>query len=286
MGILNRTLATAINYFKQELTVVFDAAELTQILHITFTHFFNLDRVDLSLNKSDLFSDSDFEKLTTIVAQLKTKKPLAHIIGEWEFYDLRFKVSEHTLIPRPETEELVRLIIEENKTLNQLSLLDVGTGTGCIAIALKNNLLNSAVLAVDVSEKALQLAKENAALNNVSVDFNLMNILKPKEIANKFNVIVSNPPYITLKEKKLMQENVLNFEPHLALFVADETPLIFYIAIANFALNHLTDKGKLYFEINEFYGEEVKLMLINKKFKNVNIVKDINGRDRIVSCNS
>ncbi|MDB4533385.1 peptide chain release factor N(5)-glutamine methyltransferase [Vicingaceae bacterium] len=284
MKIFNETVLSATTYFRVELKNVFDSSELDQSLYIVFSHYFNLNRIDLTLNKANIFSESDFKKLKEVIVELKTKKPLAHIIGEWEFCDLSFKVNEHTLIPRPETEELIHLIVKENKSQNNLSILDVGTGSGCIAISLKSFLDNSSVTAYDVSEEALLKAEENAALNNVSIDFQKIDILNWEKQKSSFDVIVSNPPYITENEKEIMHQNVLGFEPHLALFVENETPLIFYIAIANFALEHLKQDGKLYFEINECFGAETKKMLETEGFKNVNIVKDINEKDRIVSC--
>jgi release factor glutamine methyltransferase len=278
------TVSSATNYFREELKNQFELSELYQILQITFTHYFSLEKADLILNKEDFFLESDFDKLKTIISELKTNKPLAQIIGEWEFFDLTFKVTESTLIPRPETEELVQLIIDENNNQKELSILDIGTGSGCIAISLKNNLPNTNVTAYDISDAALSVASENAISNNVSVGFKKVDILNADNQKINFDVIVSNPPYITVKEKKLMHENVLAFEPHLALFVDNETPLVFYISIANFAIEHLNKGGKLYFEINEYYGVEVKEMLQKKGFKKVNIVKDINDKDRIVSC--
>jgi release factor glutamine methyltransferase len=284
MKIFNETVLSATTYFRVELKNVFDSSELDQTLYIVFSHYFNLNRIDLTLNKANAFSETEFKMLKEIISTLKTKKPLAHIIGEWEFCDLSFIVNEHTLIPRPETEELIHLIIDENKYQDNLSVLDIGTGSGCIAISLKNYLDNSSVTAFDVSEEALLMAEENALLNNLSIDFQKIDILNYESQNSSFDVIVSNPPYITEDEKKLMHENVLDFEPHLALFVENETPLIFYVAIANFALEHLKQEGKLYFEINEYFGAETKGMLETKGFKNVNIVKDINEKDRIVSC--
>ena len=278
------TVSSATNYFREELKNQFELSELYQILQITFTHYFSLEKADLILNKEDFFLESDFDKLKTIISELKTNKPLAQIIGEWEFFDLTFKVTESTLIPRPETEELVQLIIEENNNQKELSILDIGTGSGCIAISLKYHIANSLVAAYDISDAALSVASENANNNNVTVNFKKVDILNTDNQKINFDVIVSNPPYITKKEKKLMHENVLAFEPHLALFVDNETPLIFYISIANFAIEHLNKGGKLYFEINEYYGVEVKEMLQKKGFKKVNIVKDINDKDRIVSC--
>ncbi len=285
MKTFSETVRSVANYFREELKQKFDSSEIEQMLQITFAHYFSLTKSDLILNGDDRFQEANYQKVKDVIGELKTNKPLAQIIGEWEFFDLPFKVTEQTLIPRPETEELVELIIKDNLNQDNISILDIGTGTGCIAISLKSQISDSMVSAFDISEEALIVASGNAVMNNTVVDFEKNNILKPVNRDNSYDVIVSNPPYITEKEKQLMHKNVLDYEPHLALFVRNEEPILFYIAIADFAINHLNKNGKLYFEINEHFGQEVKDMLIEKKFKNVNVVKDINDKDRIVYCN-
>lgn len=285
MKVESNTIQSIANYFRAALKNQFDSSEIEQHLQITFHHYFGLNKAALILDGDNDFSELKRQKVIDVIEQLKSNKPLAQIIGEWEFYELTFKVNEHTLIPRPETEELVHLIIEENKAVKQLSILDIGTGSGCIAVALKKQMSNANVTAFDVSEEALKIAVENAKFNSVPITFEKVDILNPEGITQKFDVIVSNPPYITNKEKALMHLNVLDYEPHLALFVENEEPLLFYNHIANFASNHLSKEGKLYFEINEHYGQEVKEMLLLKSFKNINIVPDMNGKDRIVHCN-
>lgn len=286
MEIIDKTISIAADYFREELKECLSVSELEQTLRITFYYYFKLGRIDLTLRKDDFLSETDFLKIKEVIIALKTKKPLAHIIGEWEFYGLSLKVNEHTLIPRPETEELVKLIVEGN-IKEDVSILDIGTGSGCIALALKQEFPRAILSAYDVSSEALKMALVNSKRNKLKVFFSKVDILsnEAQNIKDKFDVIVSNPPYITNKEKGLMHPNVLDYEPHLALFVDDREPLLFYNAIANFAINHLYKNGKLYFEINEHYGNEVIQLLIDKSFKNVNIVKDINERNRIVSCN-
>lgn len=284
MKMPNNTVSSALAYFKDELKSFFDASEITSMIYIVFEYYFGLSKTDLILNAEKQLSESELLKVIFTVKDLKNKKPLAYILGEWEFFGLRFKVNEHTLIPRPETEELVDLILKENT--GNLTVLDIGTGSGCIPITLKKNNINLTVFGCDVSEEALLIASKNAKSNNVAIELLEYDILKNKN--NKFkkplDVIVSNPPYIPTKEKQLMNDNVLNYEPHLALFVEDKSPILFYDAISDFALVNLKAEGKLYFEINENYGVEVKELLEQKGFKNVNIVKDINDKDRIVSC--
>ena len=286
MNLTTITLKYSCDYFIKELQDTYDAAELIQIRQISFFHFFGWSRTDLVLNQDDIVSEEDIKKIVELIAMLKTNKPLAQIIGEWEFYGLAFKINEHTLIPRPETEELIQLIVSENNNLKNCNILDIGTGTGCIAIALKSEMEEANITAFDVSEEALKIATENAKHNDLNVTFNQVNILdwKNLELVKKYNIIVSNPPYIPEKERGLMHQNVLDFEPDLALFVDDKEPLIFYETIAEFALKNLKTDGKLYFEMNENYGQATKQLLLDKNFNNVCIIKDINGKDRIVKA--
>ncbi|TAH00057.1 MAG: peptide chain release factor N(5)-glutamine methyltransferase [Sphingobacteriales bacterium] len=216
-----------------------------------------------------------------ILAELKLGKPIQYVLAEAEFYGLTFIVNPNVLIPRPETEELVDLIINENKN-QPITILDIGTGSGCIAIALQKKMPNAMVSGLDVSVNAIELAKQNALLNNVSINFSIDDALnlKPKNYP-KYHIIVSNPPYIANAEKAEMSPQVLDFEPHLALFVDDNNPLIFYDTISNFALSNLLPQGKLYFEINQNLGHQTQQMLDKKGF-NAQIIKDINGNDRII----
>jgi release factor glutamine methyltransferase len=215
--------------------------------------------------------------------ELKLGKPIQYILGECEFYGLNFKVNNDVLIPRPETEELVDLIIGENKN-SKINILDIGTGSGCIAITLQKKLPLASVSAMDISENALALAKENALLNNVEINFLKDDALQLDHLKySKFDVIVSNPPYIANAEKNEMSNQVLDFEPHLALFVEDIEPLIFYDKISGFALSNLSPKGKLYFEINQNLSAETLKLLLDKGFT-AEIIKDINGNDRIISA--
>ena len=284
MGIREKTINFTCNYFKEELHGLYDATEIEQSMFIVFLYYLKLNRVDLTIRKNDYINQLNFEKIKYVVEDLKKYKPLAQIIGEWEFFGLAIKVNAYTLIPRPETEELVQLIINENKDREQLSILDIGTGTGCIALVLKKNLPNAQVFAWDISDEALTIAEQNATINSLQIVLKKEDILGIPKSNNQFDIIVSNPPYITMNEKELMNKNVLDYEPHLALFVENEEPLLFYNAIADFAWNNLNEKGKLYFEINENFGQEVRRLLMDKNFKNINIVKDINKKDRIVSC--
>ncbi|MDF1672319.1 MAG: peptide chain release factor N(5)-glutamine methyltransferase [Vicingaceae bacterium] len=284
MKMPNNSIKSAKCYFKDELVGFYGASEIEQMVAIVFQHYFHLTKVDLLLSDESSLSESELLKVIYAVKELKQFKPLAYIIGGWEFYGLPFRVNEFTLIPRPETEELVDLILRENT--DDLTVLDIGTGSGCIPISLKKNKPTLKVLACEISTDALVIAENNAESNNVDITFFVYDILanKSSKLDEGLDIIVSNPPYITNKEKAMMSENVLDYEPHLALFVEDETPLIFYNAISQFAQSNLKAGGKLYFEINENFGNEVKDMLLQKGFKNVDIIKDINTKDRIVKA--
>jgi release factor glutamine methyltransferase len=228
---------------------------------------------------------------------LKKEKPLQYIVGETEFYGLPFLVNENTLIPRPETEELVELIIKSynlQPTTYNPKILDIGTGSGCIAISLAKNITNSQVFAIDVSEKALTTAKKNAEINEVTINFIQADILKVDDLENlsnsnsklpsQYDVIVSNPPYVRNLEKSEIKPNVLEYEPHLALFVDDSDALLFYRKIAELAKKNLKENGKLYFEINQYLGKETVELLENLGFNDVVLKKDIYGNDRIIQC--
>jgi release factor glutamine methyltransferase len=218
-----------------------------------------------------------------IVNELKKQKPIQYITGKTSFYGLWFTVNEHVLIPRQETEELVRWIIDENAE-KKINILDIGTGSGCIAVSLKKNLPESDVTAVDISEKALNTARINAENNQSAITFSQVNILDNIQIDKQFDLIVSNPPYVRACEKARMQDNVLNYEPAEALYVSDKQPLIFYNSIASFALKHLVDNGLVYLEVNENLADEVALIYENMGFSEVEIRKDINGKDRMMKA--
>lgn len=222
-------------------------------------------------------------ELNIVLKRLSSSEPWQYIVGKEWFYDLEFKVTKDTLIPRPETEELVYHILR-NHSDNQLSLLDIGTGTGCIPIAIKKNRPNWDISACDISKDALKIAIENNAFHQTNIDFFQEDILYPKSSSQKWNIIVSNPPYIPLQEKKLMSKNVLEFEPHQALFVTDEDPLIFFRKIGEFALQYLLSSGFLYFELNEYFAEETQEIIEGLGFSEVKIIEDLMGKKRILKC--
>ena len=273
------------NHFFEALKSVHDVNEIESFFFILIEYFHNLKRIDLALNPDFEISDEEVLKWEAIISDLKTEKPIQYSIGETWFYDSKFYVNEHTLIPRPETEELVDWIIKTHKSkdkIDKLAVLDIGTGTGCIPISLKKNIPQAEVFAIDVSEEALKIAHKNAETNRVVVNFILQNILETEDLNQNFDVIVSNPPYVRNLEKQEIKKNVLEFEPHLALFVEDTDALLFYRKIAQLALKNLTANGLLFFEINQYLGKETVELLETLGFKNVELKKDIYGNDRMI----
>jgi release factor glutamine methyltransferase len=282
-------------YFTNELSSIYDEQECESFFYIILENKQLLKRIDLALNINLTFNDEEIKVWNLILEQLKLEKPIQYILGTAHFYGLEFEVDDSVLIPRQETEELVNLIINqyENETIsnnpkiqesNYLTILDIGTGSGCIAISLANNIKNAQVLALDVSEKALAIAKKNAKKNSVNVNFILNNILTINDLNQEFDIIVSNPPYVRNLEKHEIKKNVLDNEPHLALFVDDNDALIFYRKIAELAQKNLSKNGKLYFEINQYLGKETVELLAKMNYKNIKLIQDIYGNDRIICC--
>ena len=271
-------------YFLEKLTPLYDSMEAERFFAIALEELKGWKRSDLALNPDAQLSGGDMEKWNDVLAALETQKPIQYIFGKAHFYGLEFEVNENTLIPRPETEELVEWIISENNVKGSINIIDIGTGSGCIAIALAKNLTDASVSAIDVSEGALATAKRNAVHNKTSVNFILKDILAADELPQQYDVIVSNPPYVRNLEKEEIKENVLQYEPHLALFVDDNDPLIFYRKIALLAKEWLSPNGRLYFEINQYLGSETVQMLEDLGFTNVVLKKDMYGNDRMTGC--
>ncbi len=321
------TIKEAKIYIRSELSDFYPENEISAFIRIIFSDVFNISSVETVIKENEKFSEEKDFKITEIVNRLKNFEPLQYIIGHTEFYGLKFKVTPDVLIPRPETEELVDLIISENKTREKIKIMDIGTGSGCISVSLAKKLPSAEIFALDISPEALKVAESNALNNSVDISFfqgdilnfekntarkklpflvalkrgltsvvserRLTNIVSERRLTSvvserrltnqKFDVIVSNPPYVRFSEKKQMSKNVLDFEPETALFVKDKNPLIFYSAIADYAKTHLSKSGKLYFEINEAFGKEVKELMLVSSFSEVKILKDINGKSRIVA---
>ncbi|WP_343708082.1 peptide chain release factor N(5)-glutamine methyltransferase [Flavobacterium sp.] len=274
--------------FIKELSPFYDAYEAESFFYLILEDKYQLRQIDLALNHELVFDEKDFAIWNELLNQLKKEVPIQYLLGKTNFYGLDFEVNENVLIPRPETEELVEWIINENASPDKnkkIRILDIGTGTGCIAISLAKNLPNAEVFGVDVSKKAIETAKRNAIRNDVDVTFMFLDILETEEFTCQFDIIVSNPPYVRNLEKVEIKKNVLDYEPHLALFVEDTDPLIFYRKIASLAQNGLQKNGKLYFEINQYLGKEMIDLLENMNFENVELRKDIYDNDRMIKGN-
>lgn len=271
-------------YFIEKLTPLYDSMEAESFFAITLEELKGWRRSDLAMNPDAELSSEEIEKWNAVVTQLETQKPIQYIFGKAHFYGLEFEVNENTLIPRPETEELVEWIIGDSQYKGQINLLDIGTGSGCIAVSLAKNLTDASVSAIDVSEGALSTAKRNAEHNDAKVNFILQDILAAETLPQTYDVIVSNPPYVRNLEKEEIKENVLQYEPHLALFVDDNDALIFYRKIALLAKSQLSANGRLYFEINQYLGPETVQMLEDFGFTNFVLKKDIYGNDRMVGA--
>lgn len=280
--------------FIDKLSGFYQKEEAQAIFLLSVAQLMQYSRADYLLKKDEQLNQDILPKFDHVLNELLAEKPIQYILGEAYFYGLPFKVNPSVLIPRPETEELVDWILSvcsSENTINRpskiVNILDIGTGSGCIAVSLKKNLPETEVYALDIAEDTIETAQNNALLNNVEVKFIQDDILN-YEISNfksQISIIVSNPPYIKEDEKPAMHKNVLSNEPHRALFVSNQNPLLFYEAIANFALKHLEENGLLFFEINEYLGEQTMQLLKDKKFKNIELRKDMQGKDRMIKAN-
>ena len=288
-----------------DLAQIFPKEEILSFFYLLLNHKLRLTKIDIVLNPNEIINQTQLDFFLNALTQLKQEKPIQYIIGETEFYGSIFKLNKNVLIPRPETEELIEWVLKEERHNKEdgkpLRILDIGTGSGCIAISLAKHLPKATVFALDISQQALKITKQNAKLNNVNIHFIEGDILQPNSITNitssvverlsnekflssKFDIIVSNPPYVRELEKQEIQNNVLQNEPHLALFVADENPLSFYDKIADFANENLNKNGELYVEINQYLGKETVELLLQKGFTNIKLKKDILGNDRMIKA--
>ena len=272
------TVGNIIPSFRKELASIFEDREVVSWAYLSAEYLLGYSRSDCIVHASKSIDVKLSDKFKQIIVDLKTKKPLQYILGETEFYGFKLKVNKDTLIPRPETEEIVDWVLKENFK----SALDIGTGSGCIAIALAKY-SNANISAIDISRDALKIAKENAILNNVKVAFTQQDIFQIRTLA-KVDLIVSNPPYVLDSEKAKIKENVLEYEPHLALFVSNKNPLVFYKKITDLATKSLRSQGKLFFEINEQFSNELIALLTQKGFVDIKLKKDINDRDRMIKA--
>lgn len=286
------TIEEAYNNFTQQLKSISEVREANNIADWVFESA-GLKRLDRITNKLNQINESTHKQLNEKLRQLLQHKPVQYVLNEAWFYKMKFFVNEHVLIPRPETEELVEWVVEEirNKKLEirnkevLFSILDIGSGSGCIPVALKKELPDAAITSIDISYEALEVAKQNATTQNVKIEFIQLDFLDVKSIKPLplFNIIVSNPPYIPENEKSKLDKNVVDHEPHLALFVGDNDPFIFYKTIAAFAKTHLKKEGEIFVEVHENYAEEVKKIFEGKNFK-TETRKDIYGRERMIKA--
>jgi release factor glutamine methyltransferase len=286
--------------FTQQLSSLYPKTEIDSFFFILIDEYLKLKRIDITLYPDFEIVNTTISVLDTALRRLKNQEPIQYVVGNTEFYGYPFLVDENTLIPRPETEELVEWVLAEvtklqkGKIATSINILDIGTGTGCIPISLAKNLPTATIYAIDISANALKVAKKNADLNNVAITFLQTDILKVdslNETLNQiqqnylnFDIIISNPPYVRELEKAEIQPNVLQNEPHLALFVSDDNPLLFYDKIADLAKINLNKNGLLFFEINQYLGSETVKVLEQKGFKNIELRKDLFGNNRMIKA--
>ncbi|MDR2906878.1 MAG: peptide chain release factor N(5)-glutamine methyltransferase [Bacteroidales bacterium] len=285
MRIKTNTLKSVRDFFDDELKPFYPCDEIRFYFYWCCESFLNLSKTQVIANIEFRISESMMLKFNFAVKDLKAQKPIQYILGTCDFYGLKLLVTPDVLIPRPETEELVQQIASEHKNFNG-RILDICTGSGCIALALKKQFSKSNSQGLDISQKAISVAQENAKRNQLDVDFFVADIFNyGKDMPNQqFDLIVSNPPYVLNSEKSQMQANVLDYEPHQALFVEDDNPLLFYKTIIDLAKHHLNPNGALYLEINESFGNEITEILILNAFSNVQTHSDFRGKSRFISA--
>lgn len=281
-------MTETVAYIQDTLQNYYPPSEIKAFTRLIMERVCNIQIHQFLLCKDKKLSEKEKEKIHNIVERLTKYEPIQYIFGKTDFYGFEFLVNPAVLIPRPETEELVELIVRDYPGNKEIEIMDVGTGSGCIAIALKRLLPHAQLSAIDISPEALKVAEKNASLNRASIFFYQKDILDPfrtgDDIEPDFDVIVSNPPYVMEKEKAAMEPNVLDYEPHQALFVPDDDPLLYYRNVTRFAEQKLKKKGYLYFEINAQLGKEVVNMLRLMEFKNIELIQDLSGHDRFVKA--
>jgi release factor glutamine methyltransferase len=282
MRIASNKLKDIIDFAYQELDLLYEKNEIRSMIYSLIEHFTEFDLTKILTYKDELkVSESELLKINFAIKDLKKEKPLQQIIGYTDFLDVRIDVNEHVLIPRVETEEIVQRVINENKGRKNLKIADICCGSGCIAIALKRAFPDANLYAYDISEEALKKSKENAEKNKEKINFFKENVLESKEKNQEFDIIVSNPPYVRESEKAFMRNNVLLYEPALALFVSDKEPLIFYEHLLKFSNQNLAKNGKIYMEINENLAKETELLFKNFNYQ-TSVFKDLRRKDRLL----
>lgn len=284
MFIKDNSIHSVINYFEEKLSETFSSREIKLIARSFISKRLGWKASDFISRKEEKVSESDLLFFREKIKQLLSGVPFQYVLGETFFYNILLKTDKRALIPRPETEELVDWIVNEHKDQKDLKILDIGTGSGCIPLAIKSVMPKFQVTGVDVDSEALSLAKENAISLNLEVDFIQHDILSSEDLDREWDMIVSNPPYIPLKEKSQMAKHVIEYEPELALFTTNENPLVFYEKIADFAALKLSKDGWLYFEIHESNADKVVQLLENRNFQSITVKKDLQGKDRMIRC--
>lgn len=270
--------------FREKIGMIYDAAETETLFFMGIEALFNQKKIDYVLQQNEVLISENLQKWNHFLDELKQEKPIQYILGRTEFYGLPFFVNENVLIPRAETEELIDWILEDYKKDREVSILEIGTGSGCIPIVLNSKLPKSSVVSWDVSEKAIATAKQNNLHNKTNVVFEKQDVLKTEKIPFIVDIMVSNPPYVRTIEQLEMKKNVLDYEPHLALFVPENDPLLFYRKIGTLAWQHLSKKGTLYFEINQYLGNETLELLRNIGFQHLELRKDFMKNDRMIKA--
>lgn len=291
MEIHSNLVSDVIKFYKKELSDIYTESELQNLTNWIFEKQLKLNATEIILDETIRVNQSDLIILEQMCYKLKEHQPIQYVLGEAEFYHLKFKVNKNVLIPRPETEELVDLIIKKQKKGKEINILDIGTGSGCIPISIKKNIPDANVYSLDISDDALEIAKSNAVKNKVDVNFFKADILSDtisEVILNqtkdkKIDILISNPPYVLNSEKRGLHNRVKNFEPHLALFVDDADPILFYRKITSLAMSVLSQNGMLYFECHTNYAKDVYQLLKDRGFQNVSLQKDMAGLNRFVS---
>jgi len=286
MKIKSNKISDIRQFYLKELSEIYQPQESAVFLDLIFEAYFGLSRVERVLNPEKRVTESEMLKIHFAIGELKKQRPIQYILEKAEFYGLSFYVDENVLIPRPETEELVEWVLEICGQEANVNVLDIGTGSGCVAMSIKKNSLSGKVWAMDVSPLALEVAKKNAVSNDVEIHFLQQDILESVGSENlpQFDAIVSNPPYVRNSEKLLMRKNVLDYEPTLALFVEDNDPLKFYRAIAGFSADHLKQGGSLFLEINEALADETAAFLQSMEFSDIIVKKDIYDKNRMIKA--
>jgi release factor glutamine methyltransferase len=279
------TINNIYRHYLQQLQQLYSLEEASVITGWIFENKAGLKKTDILKTPAQMVDDDKMKRLTDSLEELMLNKPVQYVLGETWFYKLKLKVNEHVLIPRPETEELVKWIIVDSKKsthAKELSILDIGTGTGCIAIALKKEIKQTSITAIDVSKDALAMANDNATINEAIIEFRYLDFLDENSWQQlpSFDIIVSNPPYIPQNEKSTLADNVVKFEPQQALFVPDDSPLLFYEKIALFAKSHLNVQGKIYMELHEQYSKQTAELF--SEYTNVEIRNDMFGKERML----